>query len=119
MAETARSHDHEPADGAVPKPSLQLVRATPTGPELEPEASAPEASAPDVGRTAAIGYLAGFVVVTIAITVAGTLAGHGFTPSLGLGAFVGMWGGGGFGLMVGGTLPLARHLDEQANHPRR
>src|SRR5688500_10209858 len=118
MAETARIHDHEPDDGAVPKPSLQLVRTTPTGPGPEPGPE-PEASAPGVGRTAAIGYLAGFVVVTIAITVAGTLAGHGFTPSLGLGAFVGMWGGGGFGLMVGGTLPLARHLDEQANHPRR
>jgi hypothetical protein len=71
---------------------------------------------PNFGRTAMIGYLVGFIAATVAITVAGTLGGLGFGASLGLGAFVGIWGGGGFGFMMGGTVPLARHLDAQSAH---
>ncbi|HEY8543945.1 MAG TPA: hypothetical protein VIL36_02815 [Acidimicrobiales bacterium] len=70
-----------------------------------------EQDPPRVGRGAVIGYLVGFTVLTAAITVAGTLGGLGWQAALGLGAFVGMWGGGGFGFMLGGTLPFARHLD--------
>jgi hypothetical protein len=63
------------------------------------------------GRGAAIGYLIGFAVAMCAITAVGTIGGLGFGPSVGLGAFVGLWGGGGFGFMLGGTLPLAREMD--------
>jgi hypothetical protein len=107
MAETARIHDAEPPI-VEPKPALQLVRDT-VG-----DATSSDAAMPNVGRTAVIGYLVGFVAVTVAITVAGTLGGLGFGASLGLGAFVGIWGGGGFGFMMGGTVPLARHLDAQS-----
>jgi alkyl hydroperoxide reductase subunit AhpC len=78
---------------------------------------------PNLGRSAVRGYGIGFLVTTVAITVTGTLGGLGFGPSLGLGAFVGVWGGGGFGFMLGGTLPLARYLDGEskpsANHQTR
>jgi hypothetical protein len=61
-----------------------------------------------------IGYVVGFIVSVISITIAGTLAGFGFGNSLGLGVFVGMWGGGGFGAMMGGTVPVARYSDAQS-----
>ena len=76
--------------------------------------TAPAATEPNVGRNAMVGYVVGFVVAVVSITIAGTLTGFGFVNSLGLGAFVGMWGGGGFGAMMGGTVPLARHLDTQS-----
>jgi hypothetical protein len=107
MAETARIHEPEEPHVVEPRPSLQVVRDTAAD-------AAAEANMPNVGRTAAIGYVAGFLAAAIAITVAGTLAGIGFGASLGLGAFVGFWGGGGFGFMMGGTVPLARHLDAQS-----
>jgi Mg/Co/Ni transporter MgtE len=64
---------------------------------------------PNIGRSAAIGAAIGFVVVTVGITVAGTVGGMQPGSALGLGAFVGTWGGAGFGFMMGGTIPLARH----------
>jgi hypothetical protein len=66
---------------------------------------------PDVGRTAMIGAALGFVGVALPIAVLGTLGGLGVVSALGLGAFVGMWGGAGFGFMMGGTIPLGRQLD--------
>lgn len=89
MAETARIHEPEPSV-LEPKPALQLVHGTAGA------GASSEAAMPNVGRTAMIGYLVGF------------------GASLGLGAFVGIWGGGGFGFMMGGTVPLARHLDAQS-----
>ncbi|HKE68604.1 MAG TPA: hypothetical protein VKB55_05080 [Nocardioidaceae bacterium] len=74
----------------------------------------PDADMPNVGHTAMIGYVVGFFAAAIAITVSGTVAGLGLVPSLGLGVFVGIWGGGGFGFMMGGTVPLVRHLDAQS-----
>lgn len=107
MAETARIHEPEPSV-LEPKPALQLVHGTAGA------GASSEAAMPNVGRTAMIGYLVGFVAATVVISVAGTLSGLGFGASLGLGAFVGIWGGGGFGFMMGGTVPLARHLDAQS-----
>jgi hypothetical protein len=57
--------------------------------------------------------MVGFLVVATAITVGGCIGGLGFAPALGLGCFVGVWGGGGSGFMMGGTLPLARQLDRE------
>jgi hypothetical protein len=106
MAETARIHDDAPKAGES-KPTLQLVHdiaGHDTG-------AAPE---PDIGRSVVIGAVAGFLVVAVGITVAGTVGGIGFGGSLGLGVFVGIWGGGGFGFMMGATVPFARHLDAQS-----
>ena len=107
MADPARIHD-EPLASA-PKPLLQVVRDTIAHPT-------PEDAMPNIGHTAMIGCLVGFLVVAGVITVSGTLAGIGFGASLALGAFVGMWGGAGFGFMMGSTLPLARYLDAQSAH---
>lgn len=84
----------------------------------EPTGPSPEATITFVGKRAAAGYVAGFLVATIGITVGGTLAGMDVGAAFGLGAFVGVWGGGGFGFMMGGTVPLARLLDAQAARAR-
>ena len=57
---------------------------------------------PEILRTAVLGAAIGIVVVTLGVTIAGVL---------GLGLFIGTWGGGGFGFMMGGTIPFARHMD--------
>ena len=92
---------------APPRPALALVRGAVGG-------DTPESEMPCIGRSAAIGYVIGFIASVVIITVAGTLAGLGLGASFGLGAFVGVWGGGGFGFMMGGTVPLARYLDAQS-----
>jgi hypothetical protein len=66
---------------------------------------------PEVGRTLVLGAVIGFVVTTIVVTVAGTLAGIGSASSLGLGAFIGAWGGAGFGFMMGGSVAFAHQFD--------
>jgi hypothetical protein len=107
MAETARVQDDRAPGVDGPKPSLQLVPPGRAGIE-------PGGDGPRVGRSALVGYLIGFVVVTVGITVAGTLGGLGFGDSLGLGAFVGFWGGGGFGFMLGATATFARQLERRS-----
>ena len=101
------------------RPALHVVAAptSPTVPGVETPGSPQE---PNVGRWAAIGAAIGFAVMTVAITAAGTLCGLGFAGSLGLGVFVGIWGGAGSGFMMGATIPLSRYLDAvQATRPHR
>jgi hypothetical protein len=105
MAEVARVHD--PVEVAEATPPLQLLS------DRDVDLTTPE---PNWGRGGAIGYLTGLLATTLVITIIGTIGGLGFGPSLGLGAFVGVWGGGGFGFMLGATIPLARHLDAEAAH---
>lgn len=109
MSDTARSHDDFVLRPVVPKPSLQIV------PDVVVDAE-PDRAEPNVGRNGMVGYVIGFVVATIGIALAGTLGGLGFGSSIGLGAFVGVWGGGGFGFMLGATIPFARYLDAQSAH---
>jgi hypothetical protein len=71
---------------------------------------------PNAARSGLIGYAIGLVVTCAVITAGGTLGGLGFVTSLGLGAFVGIWGGGGFGFMLGAIIPLAR--EDDARHRR-
>jgi hypothetical protein len=108
MAEPARSYATQPDEIAEPKPILQLVHGTVAEVGLVTE--------PNVGRSAVIGYMVGFFVAALAITGAGALAGWGFGNALGLGVFVGIWGGGGFGFMMGATVPYARYLDALSTH---
>ena len=102
-----------PADDEFPS-------ARPARPPLAVVPSVPDTTAPEpnVGRTAMIGYLVGFVAPVAIITAVGTIEGLGVGASFGLGAFVGVWGGGGFGFMMGGTIPLARYLDDQSHRAR-
>lgn len=66
---------------------------------------------PPVGRAAAVGAALGCLASVVGIAVAGTASGMDPGGALGLGAFVGIWGGAGFGFMMGATLTLARHED--------
>ncbi len=57
-------------------------------------------------RGSLIGAALGFVVLTVTITLIGTLGGFEPLSALGLGAFVGLWGGCGFGMMMGGVVAM-------------
>ena len=109
MSETARFHETELSTRGPGRPPLEVVRSDDTVDE-EPAIVAE----PNVGRSAMVGYVVGFFVVSIAMTVLGMVLGLSLGAALGLGAFVGIWGGGGFGFMMGGTVPLARYLDAQS-----
>lgn len=60
-----------------------------------------EATSP--GRLVAVGAVVGAVTCMVGVGGAMLLAGHPLGASVGLGAFVGMWGGLGFGSMMGGV----------------
>lgn len=66
---------------------------------------------PPYGRNAAIGAVVGFLFFGGAVVLACLTCGLGLVDALGPGVFAGLWGGVGFGFMMGGTLVLSRHLD--------
>lgn len=66
---------------------------------------------PNVGRAAMIGATSGFAALSAGVTVAGILGGLEPGSAFGFGVWVGFWGGGGFGFMLGATLAIARHTD--------
>ena len=109
MTDSAHWSDDELQGPPPVRPQLEVVKDV-----AETKDSNSVADEPDVGRSAMLGYVVGFFVVAVGITVAGTLGGLGFGASLGLGVFVGIWGGGGFGFMMGATVPFSRYLDAQA-----
>jgi thioredoxin-dependent peroxiredoxin len=79
------------------------------GPAMIAAGASDEATA---GRSAVTGAALGFAAVTTCITVIGTIGGMEPPNALGIGAFVGTWGGAGFGFMLGGTIPLARRQED-------
>ena len=70
---------------------------------------------PRLGRSALLGAAIGFLVVAVVIGILGTIAGMPAIGAFGMGAMVGVWGGAGFGFMLGGTVPFARYLDAEAS----
>jgi hypothetical protein len=117
MAQSAVTTDEgilpgEPTPARPGRPPLTIVRHEESTSLVE--TGEPLVREPNVGRSAVTWAIVGFVVATAAITVAGTLSGLGAGGSFALGAFAGIWGGLGFGFMMGGTIPLARYLD---THP--
>jgi hypothetical protein len=64
-----------------------------------------------------IGYLVGFVASAAIITAVGTIEGLGVGASFGLSAFVGVWDGGGFGFMMGGTIRLGNTSTTRPSGP--
>ena len=77
----------------------------------EAEAAAEE---PPVGRAAARGALLGFVLVGMGVTWMTYAGGADFGGAVGVGVFVGIWGGCGFGGMMGATLCVARAEEHEA-----
>jgi hypothetical protein len=66
-----------------------------------------------IGRAAVRGVLIGLVAMSAVGTGMGFAAGFDMMDSLGLGAFAGIWGGPGFGGMLGATLAYVRAQDRQ------
>ena len=68
---------------------------------LSPEALATTAPDAGIGRAAVRGAIVGyFVVLALISTLVFTMAGVGLGTALGVGAFVAVWGGPGWGGMV-------------------
>ena len=120
MLPTAHEHPIEPAVVQESRPRLAVVSdqladaAATSGKEPRDEESR-------IGRAAMVGAAIGFALVTIVITIAGTLGGIEPVSAFGLGVFVGFWGGGGFGFMTAASLSAARHSetlgrDRSINH---
>lgn len=85
------------------------ARAEPADARAAEARSAPEpTSERHIGRAAAWGALAGFLGLIPIVTGIGLLGGFDLVGSLGIGAFAGIWGGPGFGGMLGATLAYTR-----------
>ena len=117
IAEVVTSPDlaHDPAEREphVDDRIAELHHDEPPAPpdaaaEAAGEALAPE---PNIGRSGLIGAVIGFIMVTLAVTIGGTLGGIHPDAALGIGVAAGMWGGAGFGFMMGATVPFSRYLD--------
>lgn len=63
---------------------------------------------PRVGLAAARGAAVGFLLVAPAFTILGLLVGAGAAGAVGLGLFVGIWGGCGWGGMLAASMHLTR-----------
>lgn len=117
MADAASTYDTTmAATKCAGRPELRLVIVGSDGPVDRTE----EIEA-RVWRSASIGSVIGFVILTAAITIAGAAGSIGSdigtASSLGLGAFVGAFGGAGFGFMIGASTALARqHGAELSAH---
>jgi hypothetical protein len=81
-----------------------------TSREVDP---GPPKTEPDVLRSAVRGALLGFTIVLLAIGLGGTAAGMEPFGALGVGAFIGLLGGGGFGFMLGATTAVVRAEDAE------
>jgi hypothetical protein len=64
-----------------------------------------------IGRAVLRGSLIGFAIVATIAWVIARFAGFDNVDALGVGAFAGLWGGPGFGGMMGATLAASRAHD--------
>ena len=64
--------------------------------------------APGLGRLIATAAAASTSVVLVTVTAALLANGTPFATALAIGAFAALWGGGGFGAMIGGVLHAHR-----------
>jgi hypothetical protein len=65
-------------------------------------------------RAVAIGSAIGVVVAFVGVAGALLGTGHQASVALGVGGMAAFWGGLGFGSMLGGTMHLVRHGDDDA-----
>ena len=77
------------------------------------------AEEPPVGRAAARGAFLGFVLVGMGVTWMAYAGSADFGGAVGVGVFVGIWGGCGFGGMMGATLCVTRAEQREAAHHGR
>lgn len=62
------------------------------------------------GRAAVRGALIGFPIAVIFMTAIGLAFSMQWESAIGMGLFVGIWGGLGFGAMMGATRSLAKEM---------
>jgi hypothetical protein len=72
---------------------------------------------PTIARTAAIGALIGFLLVAVVYGGISLFAGSGNEGAMGIAVFAGIWGGPGFGAMMGAV--VAAHSREDRHRPLR
>ena len=115
MAATA--HDHQPGlETPRVHPRLELVaRGSETERGLERPGDTVAEDESLVWRAAMLGAAIGFTLVAVVIAAAVTLSGIHPASAIGLGLFVGIFSGGGFGFMTGAVVSLARHADARAH----
>ena len=94
-------------DEGVPPPAVAPATATAATPPSAP----PAAGNPNVRRNAITGAATGFLITAIAVADGCTLGGMAATSALGLGVFVGSWGGAAFGFMLASAISLVGHTD--------
>ncbi|HWJ98275.1 MAG TPA: hypothetical protein VNQ33_08955 [Acidimicrobiales bacterium] len=71
---------------------------------------------PGLGRSIAVAAAVSMAVVLAAVTGVLVATGAPVVTSLGIGAFAALWGGGGFGAMIGGVL-YAQRVEEPVSRP--
>ena len=80
---------------------------------IEPEHLAARLHDTRVGRSAMLGALAGCLTVTAVATAAATASGMDPPSAVGFSFFIGVFGGGGFGLMTAGAIAADRSSKDQ------
>lgn len=101
-------HEGVPPPGvSAATTATALYALTAPSPALVP----PRPDGPDVRRNAIIGAITGFVVTVVMVTVGCALVGMPTTSAVGLGVFVGGWGGAAFGFMLASAISLVGHAD--------
>lgn len=93
-------------DEGVPPPE-----AAPAAPDPASPSTPPSPGNPNVRRNAAMGATTGFLVTAVAVAAGCALGGMAPTSALGLGVFVGGWGGAAFGFMLASAISLVGHTD--------
>lgn len=66
-----------------------------------------------IGHAAVVGAMVGYVAVVALIASILLVAGAGFVVAVGVGAFVGIWGGPGWGGMVAAQICADRIAEEE------
>ncbi len=72
-----------------------------------------------IGRGVVIGAVFGWVGVTALATLLGLAGGMGLTSAFGFAACVSVWGGLGFGAMMGGTVAFTHDLEAEEAQQHR
>ena len=95
-------------EAQVVAPALPVTRPTPQPSTAAP--TAPPATSDDAGLVRAFvkGSIIGFVAVFVLLGGITLAAGMGIAAALGVGAFTAVWGGPGFGGMMGAVLHYSR-----------
>ena len=84
---------------------------------LPVDPDSPWLEAPGIGKALARGVAVGIVISFLGVGAVLLAAGQSIGAALAMGAFVAIWGGLGFGGMVGGVV-WANRLEQQAAHDR-